>query len=178
MPYTTAEGPPDMNAIHAFTAPSAPHPPQLNQQTTWPPTFPWARVMQITGWRALPESEDNRQPRTFTEGEIVYPSLKLGKTLAYECRVEALTIQSLQQFMNALVQGFGHDMSNEGIMTVVPYSGFGGGQEWTFSARVLSMEPDPAWQWDVGWKAPFRWPFLLTMRMSDPHFYASGVPFL
>jgi hypothetical protein len=138
--------------------------------------MPWVRLLSITGWRALPESEDLREPRTYGDGEIVYPSRKLGKTIVYEMQIEARTIQSMQSHMTQLQRGFG-DMNGEGTMTVTPYASYGG-QVWTFTGRAISFDPEATWEYNPDRLAQLTWGAALSLRMSDPHFYADGVPYL
>jgi hypothetical protein len=176
MPWLVADGPPMLTATHEWV-PYGGGSIVLNDQATNPPTLPFVRILQITGWRSLPESEDNRQPRTFTAGEIVYPSLTNGKTMTYECRVEAATVQTVDSLMTQTMRAFS-DMSNEGGMVVTPYSSFGSGDVWNFNARVISFDPDPIWDYDDQRRAHFYWGFALSLRMSDPHFYTGGVGYL
>jgi hypothetical protein len=166
--------PPYLAAVHQWTTAAGDAAARFNDQVTSPPTLPWTRVRQITGWRALPESDDNRQPRTYGDGEIVYPGRKLGKTLVYECTVEARTMQTVEDTMGAIVQGFG-DMSGEGRMDVIPYSG---AATWTYHARVIDLQVEPVWDWNENRRTVFEWGFTLSLRMSDPHFYLAGTPYL
>lgn len=179
MAWSDAEGPPSLTATHTWLPSGGGFgSTRLNDQVTWPPTLPFVRVQQITGWRSTPESEDNREARTYGEGEIVYPSRKLGRTFVYECRVEALTVQTLESAMSGVLNGF-RDMDHEGLMQVEPYSGFGGGGAvWEYRARVTDLETEPVWDWSSGRRAQFWWTFALTLRLSDPYFYYLGTPYL
>lgn len=178
MAYVAADGPPDLDATHAWAPATGSAPPTINDQGgTDPPTFPWIKIVKpISGWRALPESDDNRAPRTAGPGEITYPGEKLGKTVVYECEIRAKTRQSAMSTMTALLNGYG-DTDGEGTMTVTPYASVGG-VVWTYEARVLSLVPDVefgysphrAWQW--------AWGFQLNLRMSDPLFYTGGTGYL
>jgi hypothetical protein len=180
MAYTTADGPPDVDASHAW-APFSGTGVTMNAPMTLTGTQPTpgaSRIMieQITGWRSLPESDDNRAERTYGEGEIVFPGLLKGKTLVYEGQVRALDWTGLKGPANSMVLGFSN-MSDEGVMTVTPHS-FIGGPVWTYSARVLSLEFDPKPEVLLGAPEPFRWAFQLNLRMSDPRFYTGGSGYL
>lgn len=178
MSYTVDDGPPDLTAVHGWSPATGGAPPAINQQGgTNPPTMPWVRLLGITGWRSLPENEDLRDARTFGDGEIPYPSRKLGKTLVYELRVEARTVQSVQRCMTAVQRGFG-DMNGEGQMTITPYGSFGGGVTWTYRARVMDFEPGSVWAFWPQRYEHFTWEAALTLRMSDPYFYSGGVGYL
>jgi hypothetical protein len=179
MAWTAGDGPPDLTATHIWTPAGGGGVTTLNSQVTWPPTLPWTRIMRITGWRSAPESEDLREARTVGHGEIVYPSRYLGKTVAYECRCEAATVQSVSGHLTGIQRGFMNN-KDEGLMTVTPYSGFGGGSVWTFNARALDFEADPNWEYNPldNQGAFFKWGFILSLRMSNPYFYTGGVGYL
>jgi hypothetical protein len=176
--YTVGDGPPDLTAIHGWAPATGDPPPEINQQGgTNPPTMPWVRLLGITGWRSLPENEDLREARTFGDGEIVYPSRLLGKTIVYELRMVAQTVQDVQRTMTGVQRGFG-DMNAEGVMTVAPLASFGGGVVWTYRARVMDFEPTPLWEFWPHRYEQFTWEAALTLRMSDPYFYVDGVGYL
>lgn len=176
MPFTVDDGPPDIDAVHVWTPAAGASPPALNSWDITAPAWPRIRLEQITGWRSLPEADDNRQPRTTTHGEFSYPGMMLGKTLVYEGAVRALDWISLKGPVNGMNQGFG-ERSTEGLMTVTPFSWIGG-PVWVFTARVLSLDFDPKPDYVSSAPEPLSWGFALTLRMSDPYFYTSGTPYL
>lgn len=176
MAYTTADGPPDIDAVHAWDPATGSAPPALNAWDVTAPSWPRNRIEQITGWRSLPESDDNRQPRTAADGEVVYPGRLLGKTVVYEGSVRALTWVTLKAPVNAMVLGYA-DKSGEGVMTVTPFTWIGG-PVWTYSARVISLDFDPKPEYEPGAPEPLRWSYVLTLRMSDPHFYSGETGYL
>lgn len=169
MAYSATTGPPSLDATHAWT-PAVGTGVTLNARITDPATFPWIKVDRITGWRSLPEAEDNRVPRTYGTGEIVYPSRLLGKTITYEGRVLAKSREDVHTPLHTMLQAFGASMDAEGLMTVTPYTA-PGGVVWTYHARVLSLTPDQAWQWFPRRVAQYQWGWQLNMRLSDPFFY-------
>lgn len=177
MAYVAADGPPDLDATHAWdSAGAAANPPTLNNRASDPATLPWIRVDGIQGWRSLPESEDNREGRTFGQGEIPLASRKLGKTLVYECTVMAKTRETLRNLLSLSLAGFGSSL-DEGVMTVVPYAA-PGGVTWTYSARVIDLQADRAFSYSDKRRAHFQQGFTVSLRMSDPFFYTGGVAFL
>lgn len=175
MPYTAAHGPSWYDAIQTWDPPLAAAPPALNNVNTSPPVWPRTRLDAITGWRDLPDMTDNRDPRTFGIGDALYPPRFAGKTLVYEGAIEAMDRLDFAALQHAMVTGYG-DRDTEGVMTLTPWAS-PGGVVWTFSALVLALTFE---------KAPilsgngviYEWPFVLTLRMSDPHFYTGGIGYL
>lgn len=141
-----------------------------------PATLPWIKVTGIAGWRDLPESVDNREPKTYGPGEIVYPSEKLGKTVVYSCEARATTREEIRAQITGCLRGFGGTLT-EGTMTVTPYAA-PGGVVWTFMARVLIVDPEDTFSYFERRRAPYRWGFTVALRMSDPFFTTGGVKYL
>jgi hypothetical protein len=172
MAYTSDHGPPLFDATQDWDPASGTAPPTLNDTNTEPPAFPRIVIDKCTGWRSLPDREDRRAPRTVGVGEVKYPARETGKTLVYECRVEALAREDLTLTQNALLQGFAD--TDEGVMTVTPWA-VPGGVVWTFSAAVTALEFDPSWTLSgESGSVTYEWAFVLTLRMSDPLFYTGG----
>ena len=115
MAYTSAHGPPLFDATHAWDPASGTSPPPINNTNTSPPVFPRIAIDKCTGWRSLPDREDRRAPCTVGVGEVKYPARETGKTLVYECRIEALARADLLATQNAVLQGFAD--TDEGVMT-------------------------------------------------------------
>lgn len=176
MAYDVSHGPPMLDATHAWDPATATAPPTLGDTQKEPMELPQVVIDGITGWRSLPELVDNRAPRTFGVGEVVYPPRTLGKTLVYECRLQADDRLELLEDQNAIVIGFG-DRSAEGEMTVTPWAA-PGGVAWTYTALVTDLQFDPKWTLDGESQITYEWPFVLTLRMSDPRFYTSGTGYL
>lgn len=174
MAYVAADGPPDIDATHAWAPAAGTAPPTLNARATDPATLPWIKVDGIAGWRSLAESEDNRDKRTYGDGEIPYTSRKLGKTIVYECRVLAKTRETVRNKLSLTLAGFARSTDAEGVMTVTPYA-VPGGVVWTYSARVIDMQADRSFSYDSNRRANFQWGFTISLRMSDPLFYTGGV---
>lgn len=176
--YTVAHGPPWRDATLAWQPATAEAPPVLNDVGYEPRRLPQIALDKNTGWRDLPEMVDSREGRTYGIGEVAYPPRYLGKTLVPEGRIEADDRLDLLELQNAMVQGFG-DRDVEGTMTVTPWPPFGGTGEdlvvWTFKALVLDLKFDADWTLSDGF---YEWGFVLTLRMSDPHFYVGETGYL
>ena len=172
MPYTAADGPPSHDATHAWSPATGPAPPTLNDQTV-NPRIVFGVEGGITGWRVLPEADDNREARTTTDGEIPYPGKKLGKTIVYEMTVYGDTLQAVSAVQTSMLNGYG-DMSGLGTMTVTPYPHIGG-VTWQFQARVLSLDFDNRPEWRKELAQPWRWGFALSLRMMNPFFYTPNL---
>ncbi len=174
MAYSVLHGPPAMDAFHEWAPATGTAPPVINDTNTEQPEFPRIVLERPpAGWRSLPELTDNRAPRTFSAGEITYPSRRLGKTLVYECTLQCNDDREdflLEQ--NAIVQGFA-DQDDEGVMTVTPWP-VPGGVVWTYSARVLDLQFDPEWTLDGEREIVYSWGFVLTLRLSEPLYYTGG----
>lgn len=174
MAYTVLHGPPALDATHEWAPATAADPPALGDTHKQPMVLPQIVIDRITGWRSLPELVDNRAPRTFGAGEVVYPPRTLGKTLVYECRVQADDREDLLLLQNDVVVGFG-DRGVEGVMTVTPWTA-PGGVVWTYSALVTDLQFDPAWKLDGESQITYEWAFTLTLRMSTPYFFTGEPP--
>lgn len=176
MPWVTANGPPPPHVLtHMWTPGSGPSPPVLGDKgDVSPAELPYVKVLSVKGWRSSPEIEDNRDPRTAGEGEFPYPIRVLGKPLVYKCEVWAENIWDVTTLINQCALGFTTNQSDEGVMTLEPYSGYGG-TVWTFGARVIDFDPDEEHNHSWHRVGKFRWGFLLSLRMSNRLFYTGGV---
>lgn len=177
MAFVTADGvPPPQVLTHAWAPASGPTPPILGDKgDTVPPTLPFVRIVGgVKGWRSSPEIEDNRDGKTSGPGEFPYPIRVLGKPLVYTCEVWAENIWDVTTGLNQCTLGFTTNQDDEGEMTLVPYSGYGG-PTWTYAARVIDFDPDEDFTYSAHRFAKFRWGFLLSFRMSDRLFYTGGV---
>lgn len=175
MAYSALHGPPALDATHQWAnASGLGAPPVLGDSHNVPQSYPHAVIDRINNWRGLNEIVDNRAPRTFGDGEITYPVRELGKTIVYECRLEAVTREDLLQWQTAILNGFGQSTDDEGEMTVTPWP-VPGGVVWTYQARVTSLEFASEWTLRGNHVATFEWPFTITLRMSDALFYTGGV---
>lgn len=173
MTYVAADGPPDVDAKHAWAPASGSTPPVINNWTADPLTYPFVLLENIAGWRSSPEADDNREPRSVGDGEIAYPGALLGKTLVYEMELRAATRESLRATVTGLLNGFG-DRSGLGTMTVTPFTSIGG-VVWQYKARVLSFDPDDLWTYNPVVPGPWRTGATLTLRMTDPRFYTPNL---
>lgn len=168
MPVSVADGALGLEARHVWELlPSFP----LNGPNF---TIPVIRLDRIGGMYSLGEIEDLRASRTGAIGEIVYPSLMRGKTVTYEGRVIGTTLQTMRQWITLLRNAF-TDTVNERRMTIHPDPLYGTG-DFYFMARPMAFECDEE-QIYAATRRPsgFQRNFILTLRMSDPRFYANGV---
>lgn len=172
MAYVANDGPPSLDATHEWAPATGSAPAAINTKTD-PPTFPWIKLKQITGWRAAPEADDNREPRTIGSGEITYPGRLLGRTIVYECEIRARTRESVQLTITSILNGY-LDRSGLGTMTVTPFPS-PGGVVWQYQARVLSLDADPAWDYNPGRAWPYVWGFALSLRMPSPFFFTPAL---
>lgn len=173
MTYVAADGPPDVDAKHAWAPATGSAPPVINDWAADPVTLPWIELKQITGWRSAPEADDNRDPATQGDGEIGYPGRLLGKTVVYETEIQATSREDVRRKVTDLVNGFG-DRSGLGTMTVTPWS-YPGGVVWQYQARVLSLDFDPAFTYSHWLRGPWRTGAVLSLRMLDPRFYTPNL---
>lgn len=173
MTYVATDGPPSLDATHAWAPATGSAPPTLNSRGSDPPTLPWIKVRQIANWRGAPEADDFREARSAIDGEIGYPGRLLGKTVVYECEIRAATRETVQGRLTAVLNGFG-DRFGLGTMLVTPFAS-PGGVAWEFQARVLLVDPDPAWTYLPGAAGPYRWGFALSLRMLNPRFYTPNL---
>ena len=178
MAYVAADGPPDIDATHAWVPATGSAPPTLNVAGTGgnPPVLPWVKVLGIDGWRDAPEIVDNRAARTFGVGEIAYPARMLGRTVVYQLEARAVSRESVRGAVSACMTGFMTNMS-EGTMTVTPFT-VPGGVVWTYTGRVIALDADSTFTKAAGVWGPFRWGLTVTIRMSNPLFYTGAVGYL
>lgn len=174
MTYVAADGPPDVDAKHAWAPATGSAPPVLGNWTADPIDYPFIHVRQIANWRAAPEADNFSEPKSYGPGEIPLAGEKLGKTLVYELQVKADTREELANTITGLLKGFCTDMSGLGTMTVTPWSSIGG-VVWQYKARVLGFEPDPVPEYLPGVTGPWRREAQLTLRMFDPYFYTPNL---
>lgn len=133
--------------------------------------WPWFKLTRLTGLYSLGEPQDVRDNRVGADGEIPRLGRRRGKTVVYEGIIKA---RSRQEFLwgRYLLAGALEDMASEGIMIVTWHSQnvqFGEETPRFFRARVLALEVV-----DEQVNRNHDRPFLLSLRMSDPHFYVAG----
>jgi hypothetical protein len=131
---------------------------------------PRYKLDRITGLFGLPEADDLRAPRAGGIGEIVYPGNARGKTVTYEGRIQAQSLQQLRQMAATLRRAFAH-RSWQGRMDLVPLAAYGT-DEWSFIARAVALDMDE--DQDVSLRhtwGPFQRTFIIGLRLADPRFY-------
>ena len=174
MVYGTQHGASWYDSKHQWDPATATAPPVLNDVNKEPRVLPQTVVDGVTGWYDLADFIDNREGRTYGKGEIQYPPRVTGKTLVYECHIEAASRLDFHAIITATQVGFG-DREVEGAMTVTPWLPFGGATPvvWTYYALVTALAFDraPKLQEDG---ITYQWGYVLTLRMSDATFYPSG----
>lgn len=176
MAFLVAHGPPPPQVLtHAWAPVTGPTPPILGDKgDVAPAQLPYIKVLNVRGWRNSPEIEDNRDGRTAGPGEYPYPIRTLGKPLVYKAEAWAENLWDITSLINACTLGFTTNQSDEGQMTLTPYSGYGG-PVWTYGARMIDFDPDEDYTFNRNRVGKFRWGFLLSFRMSDRLFYTGGV---
>lgn len=177
MPYVTLDGPPDIDATHAWVPASGTPPPVINDRVTDPPTLPWVKLLRIDGWGDLPETVDNFEAVTYGEGEVRYPAVTLGKTVVYVWEARAASRESVRGTVAALRRGFALSLDEPGVMTITPYAA-PGGVVWTLRGRVTQLTRDPVFTYRPTLRAPFRWGGTLSIHMFDPRFYQGATGYL
>lgn len=174
---------PTTHGTHAWAPVTGSAPPVLYDQggsgTAAPNSVEWVKINGIQGWRDLPEIVDNRAPRTFGVGEVLYPPRVLGKTVVYLLEARAANDTAVHELVSDIVNGFGQDLmagtTEEGVMTVTPFEGV---TAYTFSGRVIAIDPDDEPKILRGVPLPHRWVLTVSIRMSDPQFYNGPTPTL
>src|SRR5262245_23464158 len=131
---------------------------------------PRYKLDRITGIHSLPETDDDRRPRTAFLGEVTYPSYPRGKTVVYEGRIQATTLDNMRRMANNL-RAACSERSVEQQVLITPHSSWGS-DDWGYYARVLQLDLDDE-QITSPYHArgPYQRGFVLGLRMSDPRFY-------
>ena len=165
MPVAAADGALGIEARHVWNGLT------LNDLTVWPRY----RLRRIRGLHDLPDSDDNREPKTEQIGEIVYPSYARGKTVTYEGEVIGKTLQELRAGSHSLRSAFGPDIATglnpERRMVIVPHPTYGT-QQHTFQGqcRLCTVE-DEQTQGPTRQLSPFIRAFVIDIRLADPRLY-------
>lgn len=170
-PFTTAHGIVELMSVWAFAPATGPTPPSINNHGT-----SWIKLESAPGLHDAPESDDNRDARTTTHGEILYPGFKLGRTFSLKSTIYANDEHEMYALLTGIRRGYTENMVDEGEFTITPYASVGG-PVWNLSARVLGYHPDEVFTYNRGRMFPYRWGFELVFRQSDPKFYSAAVAF-
>ncbi len=130
--------------------------------------WPWFKVDRVTGLYSLGDPQDVRDNRVGADGEITRLGRRRGKTVVYEGTIKARTRRELLECRDLLAAAF-EDMTGEGIMV-------GAWQGWNpdlgteepryFLGRALACEIV-----DEQTTRSHERPFVVSIRLSDPHFY-------
>ena len=101
-------------------------------------------------------------------GEVIYPSAQRGRTLAYEGRVAASTLQGLRQQVSALKRVAAETREKAaGTITIVDPAAPGAG--YGTDVRTLALEMDEEQAFGPGeWPWPWQRRFTLGLRAHDP----------
>lgn len=163
-PYTIAHGILGLEGIHRLAD-------EIDMNTQG--GLPRIQLDRITGIHALPEADDNREPKYGQGGEQVYPSLTRGKTIIYEGRILGADLPQMRAMMHSLRHAASRGRLGETSIVVRP-GGFGGVTH-SYDARVLALESDD--EQTLGLEAmptAYQRGFVLTVRQSDPRYYLVG----
>lgn len=171
-PYTTAHGVPVRDAVWTFAPATGSAPPAINDHST-----SWIQLLNAPGLNDAPEADDNREPRTNVDGEIIYPGFKLGRTFSLSLLILAEDELAMLALLTGLRRGYTTNMNAEGTFTVTPYSGRGG-PVWTFGARILAFDPEDDFTFSRHRVWKYRWAVAIQARMSNPLFYVGATGYV
>ena len=137
--------------------------------------LPRAQLRRIVGLHDLPDADDNREPATAYPGEVPVLGHARGRTIVYEGVIKARTMNELRAVSNAMRVAF-RNRSDEGTFTHAPHATWGAVSHW-FKARViaLSIPEDQDSIPASAMPSPYKRPFTLTVRQSDPRYYVTGL---
>lgn len=172
MAFTTDHGIVELMSTWQFVPSSGPSPPPINDHGD-----SWIKLESAPGLHDAPEADDNRDPRTIEDGEIIYPGFKLGRTFSLKASVYANNEDEMYTLLTGVRRGYTTNMVDEGRFTITPYSGIGG-PVWNLDARVLGFHPDDTFTWNLNQKFAYRWGFELVFRQSDPLFYSDDTAYI
>lgn len=172
MAYTTDHGIVELSSTWAYAPATGPTPPTINDHGA-----SWVIMRSAPGLQDGPESDDNREPRTTVQGEIIYPGLKLGRTFSLKCEVLANDEASMRFLLTYARRGYCFNMDDEGTWTVTPYTGVGG-VVWNLKTRTLGFHPAESFTYEQNRPWKWRWEFELVVRMSDALFYSDDVAYV
>lgn len=177
MAYAMLDGPLGLEGFHVWTPANDPSLAITMNDLTPGATVHYIRFKRMPGFRALPEADDNRQPRTARVGENVMPSMVRGKTFTVEGLIQAASMAELRQMEWAMSAALG-ERDLEGTWSTLPHSAYGSqAAYWQAAMRVMQYEPDE--EFTIAPDAalgPYQLHFLLGMRMSDPRWTWSAAP--
>ena len=137
--------------------------------------FPRYNVDRITGLRSRSESDDVREPNRGRSGEQPFASPPRGKTVTYEGRVQALSLETLRGACNGLLNAFA-DTNFPKWCTVSPHPSRGG-VSFSYYARSLSCDIDDE-QLRSGRTAvpsPYERRFTASLRQLDSRYFGPTV---
>ncbi len=157
---------PGLEATHTWNGQVA-----LNSNQGGMPRF---RLDRIGGLHSLPDIEDNREPAQGRIGERAWPSLFRGRTVTYEGRIFAATLNDLRVAESDLKAAFGTTAEGQMVINYAPGYAPGAGFAFFYHARCVQLEiPDEQAVAPYALPTPFQRPFVVALRMSDPRFYRS-----
>lgn len=167
MTVALTDGPLGLEALHVWTPADGGPAITLNNLAA----VPRVEFDRMTGFRSLPDADDNRQARTAQIGESALPGLVRGKTFTPEGHLVARSMQALRQLGEAMRAAFGQ-RDLEGTWSAIPDPAYGDNTHfWQCTARVLQLDIDEELLFSPqSLPSPYQLHFLLGLRMSDPRF--------
>lgn len=180
MAYTLTDGVLGLEGVHQIAREAGG--PAMRGHHVWHATNPWYKIDRITGLYSLGDLENFTQPSEGRMGEVAYPSMSRGKTITYEGRVCAATLEKLREGHNNLrywlmgIPGnpvFPHERGPGKRDTDISIYAEGAGEGWMQFCRVMAFESDEEQLFGPN-RQPTMWqrPFTLTVRQYDPRFYS------
>lgn len=134
-------------------------------------SFPRYKLDRISGLTALGDSEDVRELAVGRLGEVPRRSFRRGKTITYEGRIQAQTLEEMREAEAALRAAFA-DQLTERRMIVTPHPSYRTGSRY-FRARSLALEIADEQGSPFNITRGFQRAFVLSIRSSDPRYYDS-----
>lgn len=145
--------------------------PRLGDLTVWPRY----RILDIPGFRGLPDLEDARDLPAGRNREIPRKALRRGKAFTYQGRVEGRNQDELDQALDDLVAACAP--TDEQMFSVIPKLTSQG--SFTFTGRITALDPPESPPEAEALGRPtygFERAFSLGIRMSDPRFVGPTQP--
>jgi hypothetical protein len=159
MAWTTQHGPPGLEGTHTWGG--------VVLNTDRSLGLPRYKLDRITGLMSLPEAQDFRQPRTGRRGEESYPGAALGKTVVYEGRIQAPTLQDMR-LMETELRGAFRKRGREQVMALARPSGPG----WFYGATVAQLDiDDEQTRGPSAQPTPWQRGFLIGLRLGEPRIF-------
>lgn len=180
MAYSLADGVLGLEGVHQLAREQSG--PVFRGHHVYSGSSPWYKIDRITGLYSLGDLDNFVQPSEGRFGEVAYPSLTRGKTITYEGRVCAPSLEKLREGHNNLrfwlmgmegVPVFPHERGPGKRDTDISIFAESAGEGWMSYCRIMAFESDEE-QTRGPTRQPTMWQreFTLTVRQYDPRFYS------